>query len=190
MGKIYGYCKSIEKFGTKEQLDIIKKHYKEISIIIDNKNSSDNLEKLLEKLNEKDTVVFFSISIISKDFNECFETYKKLYKNGIKINFIKERYLSTEIFKDINDENSDDLVISIIKNQIELEFKKYDLNDSKSFWINLFLIIFFTIIVDNLLYRFFGIMNNQNISLTIVLLIFFMYYFIIEKLEIKKYNKF
>lgn len=167
MGKIYGYCKSLDGFDIKEQLNTIRKIYKDIKVVRYDKNSINNLSKLIDKLSKGDKIVFFSILNISKDYNECFDIYKSLYQRGIEITFLKENYLSTEVFKDIKieDNKKDDLVISIIKNQIELEFKKHIKNDFSFSWSKIFLIGIIIGGIENLLFNLFGIRQNQLLFL-------------------------
>ena len=104
--KIYGYCRitrpqqSIEK-----QINSIQTEYPKSIIIQESCVGSDSLrpewEKLLKELQPGDTVVFDSISRMSKTPEEGIETYFSLHEKGINLIFLKEHYIDTSVYVDI-----------------------------------------------------------------------------------------
>lgn len=57
------------------------------------------LEKLLKILKSGDTIIFDSVSRMSRSTEEGAELYFKLYNQGINLIFIKEKYINTEVYK-------------------------------------------------------------------------------------------
>ena len=55
-------------------------------------------EKLIKQLKKGDTVVFDSVSRMSRNSEEGFKDYKKLYNLGIDLIFIKEPIINTDVF--------------------------------------------------------------------------------------------
>lgn len=55
--------------------------------------------KLLKKLNRNDTIIFDSVSRMSRNADEGFKEYERLYNNGINLIFLKERHIDTETYK-------------------------------------------------------------------------------------------
>lgn len=56
--------------------------------------------KLFNKAKEGDTIVFDSISRMSRDAEEGYQAYEELYKRGVNLVFLKEPHLNTAIFKE------------------------------------------------------------------------------------------
>lgn len=56
--------------------------------------------KLIKNLKSGDTVVFDEISRMSRTASEGFDLYKKLYEQGVRLVFIKEPHLSTDIYRE------------------------------------------------------------------------------------------
>ncbi|MCR4807243.1 MAG: recombinase family protein, partial [Lachnospiraceae bacterium] len=52
-------------------------------------------QKLLAKVNTGDTIIFDSVSRMSRNAEEGFELYKKLYSDGVNLIFINEPYINT-----------------------------------------------------------------------------------------------
>ena len=55
--------------------------------------------KLLKRLKSGDTLVFDSVSRMSRNADEGFELYEKLYSDGINLAFLKEPHINTETYK-------------------------------------------------------------------------------------------
>lgn len=56
--------------------------------------------KLTKKLKRDDTVVFDSVSRMSRNATEGFEEYEKLYQRGVNLVFLKEPHINTAVYKD------------------------------------------------------------------------------------------
>ena len=57
------------------------------------------LQNLLKKLKPGDTVVFDSVSRMSRDAEEGWKLYEKLYHEGINLVFLKEPHINTDTYK-------------------------------------------------------------------------------------------
>ena len=57
------------------------------------------LDKLLKKLKASDTVVFDSVSRMSRDAEEGFKLYVQLFNSGINLVFLKEPHINTDTHK-------------------------------------------------------------------------------------------
>ncbi|MCR5282702.1 MAG: recombinase family protein [Lachnospiraceae bacterium] len=58
------------------------------------------LQKLLSKVMPGDTIIFDSVSRMSRNAKEGFELYKKLYDEGINLVYINEPYINTNVYRD------------------------------------------------------------------------------------------
>lgn len=56
-------------------------------------------EKLLKKINAGDTIIFDSVSRMSRDAEEGFTMYEDLFSKGINLVFLKEPHINTETYK-------------------------------------------------------------------------------------------
>ena len=56
-------------------------------------------EKLLKRLKSGDTVVFDSVSRMSRDAEHGFALYQDLYNNGVNLVFLKEHHIDTDTYK-------------------------------------------------------------------------------------------
>ena len=143
MSKIYGYCRiSTPKQKIQRQIDNIKKEY-ENAIIIEEaytgtKISRPEFDKLLKKIKEGDTIVFDEVSRMSRNAEEGYKLYEKLYKQGINLIFIKEPHINTSTYKkalktniELTGTNIDYILeginkylMALAKEQIALAFKQ------------------------------------------------------------------
>lgn len=57
-------------------------------------------QKLLGKVVEGDTIIFDSVSRMSRNADEGFELYKELYDRGVNLVYINEPYINTSVYKD------------------------------------------------------------------------------------------
>lgn len=57
------------------------------------------LKKMLEKVKTGDTIVFDSVSRMSRNAEEGIEIYMDLYSKGINLIFLKEPYINTEVYQ-------------------------------------------------------------------------------------------
>lgn len=57
------------------------------------------LDKLIKKVKPGDTIIFDSVSRMSRDADEGFEMYESLYQEGVNLIFLKERHIDTAVYK-------------------------------------------------------------------------------------------
>ena len=107
MGKIYGYVRiSTKKQNMERQIRNIQKEYPEAVIIKEVYTGTKfqgrkELNKLIKQLKAGDTVVFDSVSRMSRDAEEGFQVYQDLYKKGIELIFLKEHHIDTMTYKEV-----------------------------------------------------------------------------------------
>lgn len=101
---IYGYCRiSTKKQSIERQIRNIKEVYPD-SVIVSEEytgTTTDRPEwnKLYKRLRSGDTIVFDSVSRMSRNAAEGFEAYEKLYHRDISLVFLKEPHINTDTFK-------------------------------------------------------------------------------------------
>lgn len=104
MNKIYGYCRiSTKKQSIERQTRNIKKAYPD-AIIIEEEYTGTTIDrkkwnKLYSHVTTGDTIVFDSVSRMSRNAAEGFEAYDELYRKGISLVFLKEPHINTDTFK-------------------------------------------------------------------------------------------
>lgn len=101
---MYGYTRiSKAKQSIERQIRNIKREYPEATIIqeaytgttIDRKQWN----KLFEILKENDTVIFDSVSRMSRNAEEGFKAYEILFNRGVELIFIKEPHINTSVYR-------------------------------------------------------------------------------------------
>ncbi|BBA51853.1 putative transposon resolvase [Fusobacterium varium] len=106
-GNLYAYCRvSTKDQKLERQEKNIKEYYKERLedlIFFEEKftgTTSDRPEwkKLIKIVREGDTIIFDSVSRMSRDGEEGYNDYLNLWKRKINLIFLNEQYLNTEIF--------------------------------------------------------------------------------------------
>lgn len=109
--KIYGYCRiSTNTQNIERQHRNILRLYPN-AIIIDEVytgtkiHNRKELNKLLNIIKQGDTIVFDSVSRMSRSADEGFELYEELYSKGINLIFIKEPHINTDTYKGALDNN-------------------------------------------------------------------------------------
>ena len=102
---IYGYCRiSTKQQSIDRQIRNIKDMYSD-AIIVEEIFTGTKVEgrkefnKLLSKVKTGDTIVFDSVSRMSRNADEGFKLYEELYNKGIELVFIKEPHINTETYK-------------------------------------------------------------------------------------------
>lgn len=105
MNKIYGYCRISRKTQSIErQVRNIEELYPSAIIVeeaftgtkIEGRNKFNNL---IKRVKTGDTIVFDSVSRMSRNAEEGFQLYKKLLNKGVELEFIKEPHINTTTFK-------------------------------------------------------------------------------------------
>ena len=105
MGKIYGYCRisrPTQKIERQER-NILEAYPDAIiakEVFTGTKmQGRAQLDKLLRVVNAGDMIVFDEVSRMSRDAEEGFELYKRLYEAGVELVFLKERHIDTVTYK-------------------------------------------------------------------------------------------
>lgn len=102
--KTYGYCRvSTRRQKIERQVRNIKDSYPE-AIIITEEFSGFSMDRpkwnaLYRDLHEGDTVVFDSVSRMSRNADEGFEIYESLFSKGVELVFIKQPYINTCVYR-------------------------------------------------------------------------------------------
>jgi len=139
---IYGYMRvstktqSIERQerNIKEAFPEADTHYREN--YTGTKMDRPQWQKLMKKVRPGDTIVFDSVSRMSRNADEGIATYFDLYDRGVNLVFLKERYIDTDTYKgnlkdriELTGEDEDEIFIGInnyfrklAKKQIRIAF--------------------------------------------------------------------
>ena len=100
---IYGYCRvSTKHQRITRQVTNIKELYPEAVLIKEFYTGTTQnrplWDKLMKQIRSGDTIVFDSVSRMSRNAEEGFKDYKTLYESGINLIFINEPLINTSIF--------------------------------------------------------------------------------------------
>ena len=94
-------------------------------------------DRLLKRLKEGDTVVFDSVSRMSRDAEDGWKLYQKLYNKGIRLVFLKEHHIDTDVYRaaqsgsiatvgneiaDLYIEATNKVLMLLAQNQVKLAF--------------------------------------------------------------------
>ena len=141
---IYGYVRvSTDKQNIDRQIrnilavDASAKIYQEV-FTGTKTTGRHEFQKLLNKVQSGDTIIFDSVSRMSRNAAEGFELYKKLFDDGANLVFINEPYINTDVYKATRDAlvpmtNTDvDLILTgvnqylmkLAEKQVELAFEQ------------------------------------------------------------------
>ncbi len=149
--KIYGYCRiSTQKQNIERQIRNILKDFPDAIIMEETFTGSifqgrKELEKLIRFIQAGDTIVFDSVSRMSRNSEEGFALYEKLYNQGVELVFLKEPHINTATYRktlqekkislnlNSGDEATDklmksildalnDYIMTLVKKQIQLAF--------------------------------------------------------------------
>ena len=103
--KVYGYCRiSTKQQSIERQIRNIKA-YNDKAIILNEAYSGTKIEgrkvfsKLLDTVKKGDTIIFDSVSRMSRNAIEGFELYEDLYNKGINLVFLKEQHINTDTYR-------------------------------------------------------------------------------------------
>ena len=140
---VYGYCRiSTKQQSIERQIRNIKTEY-DTAVIITEAYSGATMNrpewnKLYKKAKTGDTIVFDSVSRMSRDADEGFSLYEELYNKGIELVFLKEPHINTTTYKkalqnnvsmtgtnvDYILEGVNKYLMALAKEQIKLAFKQ------------------------------------------------------------------
>lgn len=149
---IYGYCRiSTPRQNLERQVRNIRAAYSDAVIIREiytgtKMRKRKEFEKLLRKVSDGDTLVFDSVSRMSRTSQDGYKTYEELYKRGVSLVFLKEPHINTSTYQQAmdnqfsvkiktGDQASDELMsgilnavnnymLSLAKRQIQLAFEQ------------------------------------------------------------------
>lgn len=101
---IWGYARiSTAKQSIERQIRNIKAAYPDATIIQEafTGTTTDRKEwtRLFEKAKEGDTIVFDSVSRMSRNADEGFSAYETLFNRGVELVFLKEPQINTSTYK-------------------------------------------------------------------------------------------
>ena len=102
---IYGYCRiSTKKQNIERQIRNILKAYPKAEIWQETYTGTKTdgrkkFEQLLKIIKTGDTVVFDSVSRMSRNAEIGFQIYEELYDKGVELVFLKEPHINTETYK-------------------------------------------------------------------------------------------
>ena len=121
MSREFGYCRiSTGRQNIERQERNIRTAYPNAVIVKEVYTGTKfqgrkELEKLLDKVQAGDMIIFDSVSRMSRDAEEGFRLYEKLFHRDISLVFLKEPHINTETYK------------RAVKNQINMTGDKIDL---------------------------------------------------------------
>lgn len=141
---IYGYCRiSTGKQSMERQVRNIKALYPAATIVDEVYTGTktigrDKWNKLVRTVKTGDTVVFDSVSRMSRNADEGFKLYEELYNKDIELVFIKEPHINTSTYKkalesniqmtgtnvDFILEGINRYLLSLAKEQIKIAFEQ------------------------------------------------------------------
>ncbi len=102
---VYGYCRiSTAKQNIERQERNILQSYPTAHIVKEvftgtKIQSRKELEKLLRQIKEGDTIVFDSVSRMSRNAEEGFLLYEDLFHKGVELIFLREPHINTMTYK-------------------------------------------------------------------------------------------
>lgn len=128
----YGYCRiSTPNQNIERQVRNIKKLYPNAHIVKEVYTGTKfqgrkEFDKILRLIKDDDTIIFDSVSRMSRTADEGFELYKELFNKNINLVFLKEPHINTATYKQAidnqisitmnsGDDATDDLMKAIIE---------------------------------------------------------------------------
>ena len=129
---IYAYCRvSTPHQRLERQITNITELYPKAIIFREfytgTKQDRPNWNKLISQIKKEDTIVFDSVSRMSRNAAEGFKDYKMLYESGVNLIFLNEPLINTSVFDstknnllNINIETGNAAVDDFFKGNIEL----------------------------------------------------------------------
>lgn len=103
--KVYGYCRiSRPQQSIDRQIRNIRKTYPKAVIIQEaytgTKMDRPLWDKLYDKVQEGDTIVFDSVSRMSRTADDGIKAYMDLFDRGVNLVFLKEHYIDSDVYKE------------------------------------------------------------------------------------------
>lgn len=108
---IYGYCRiSTKHQNIERQVRNIKQEFPGATIVQEvftgtKVEGRKEFNKLLKIVKKDDTIIFDSVSRMSRNSDEGYELYESLFNKGINLVFLKEPHINTDTYKKAIDNN-------------------------------------------------------------------------------------
>lgn len=104
MNKTYGYCRiSTAQQSIDRQVRNIEREYPDALIIKEaytgTTTARPKWEQLMRTVREGDTIVFDSVSRMSRNAAEGYEAYQDLYSRGVQLIYLKEHHIDTATYQ-------------------------------------------------------------------------------------------
>ena len=104
MTTVYGYCRiSTAKQSIERQERNIKEYDSNAIILKEQYTGTEDdrpvFTKLMNKVRRGDTIIFDSVSRMSRTASGGFKMYKELFNMGIELIFLKEQHISTNVYR-------------------------------------------------------------------------------------------
>lgn len=105
MNRQYGYCRiSTGRQNIERQERNIKAAFPKAVIVREVYTGTKfrgrkELEKILDKVQPGDTIIFDSVSRMSRNAEDGFRLYEELFRKGVLLVFLKEPHINTETYK-------------------------------------------------------------------------------------------
>lgn len=102
---VFGYCRiSTHKQSIDRQIRNILSYYPEAIIYSEaftgtKLHERKELDKLLKRVQSGDTIVFDSVSRMSRSADDGIDLYMSLFDKGVNLVFLKEHHIDTETYK-------------------------------------------------------------------------------------------
>ena len=139
---IYGYCRiSTAKQSIERQERNIKEYDSKAVILKEQYTGTEDdrpvFTKLMNKVRKGDTIIFDSVSRMSRTADGGFKMYKELFNMGVNLVFLKEQYINTSTYRtaisnsieltgnqiaDIYIEATNQVLMMLAEEQIKLAF--------------------------------------------------------------------
>ena len=145
MGKIYGYARiSRPTQNIERQIRNITEIYQDVIMFKEAYTGTKvygrkQFETLLKKVEQGDTIVFDSVSRMSRNADEGTTLYFDLYNKGVDLVFLKEPHINTDVYRESQSQSIDmtgneiadcyieatnKVLMILAKKQIELAFEQ------------------------------------------------------------------
>lgn len=143
MCKLYGYCRiSTKQQSIERQERNILKDYPNAIILKEaftgTKIDRPLFTKLSNTVTKGDTIIFDSVSRMSRNADEGFKLYEELFNKGVELVFLKEQHINTSTYKKALSNNIamtgtavdsilqgvNDYLMALAKEQIKLAFEQ------------------------------------------------------------------
>lgn len=105
MNKLFGYCRiSTAQQNIDRQERNILEAYEKAHIVKETYTGTKfqgrkELDKMLKIIKPNDTIVFDSVSRMSRNADEGCELYEDLFNKNVNLVFLKESHINTEVYK-------------------------------------------------------------------------------------------